>query len=260
MVNMEEISQQVLGYDEKPKSNMEKYGVEFLRRYIDKISEEDIDVIASSIIKTAEIIKANNFDYVIFTGSSRLLLKSLFMDLDIGSSKLLDFNVDENRQVYGRHIFEPTVDEVQDKHFYLKRAECMTKILQQKGVEINNAKIAVIDDHVSGGYKAREYLTIMRELGGLSDYKYIVPLANDSENLRKTIGDNLNHFLISQETDKIFSLLSLLSDALHATDGNRHKVTAELYSRSGEVLFRNTVRDSIKAIRDRIHKDVTKTT
>lgn len=251
-----EISDRITSFDQENKSEREHGNIEHLKMFVERISEEEIEDVATAILETAKFIKESNCDYVVFTGSSRLLLKSLFMGLDTGNAKVLDFNVDENRRVYGRNIFEPTVDKIQSKEFYVERASNMSSILESKGVTIDGAKIMVVDDHVSNGYKAREYLNIMKEISGLSDYKYTVPLANDNEYLRNIVGD-IEHFSIIRNTEKIYGLLGLLSDALRVTDNNRNKVTEELYSKSGEALFRNTVRDIIKAIRKQILKQGT---
>lgn len=252
-MEIQDVSGRVMQLKSIPNSEVERINVDHLKNYIDKITDEDIEDVAHAVLNIANYIKHEKYDVVIFTGSSRLLLRSLFQNLDLGEAKIVWFDVHENDSIYKTDRNKLLSQSRDSDEHYQHRADNMTKILSSKGVNTKNAKIAVVDDHIANGYKARDYLEVMNKVEGLSDFRYIIPLAAAYDHYMDMLdGDLGRHFMIMSHSTKVVGLLALLSDALRVYDGTRIDRTRSKYSEATAVVFKNTVRDFIKILRNKI--------
>ncbi len=236
------------------KTKKEEIDLRYLKSYVEKITNEDIALVAEAVAKIAEFLTLNKYDYAIFTGSSRILLKAIFQGVDLGDTKIISLNPEENKDIYNRKEGDSSLIGFSDDSFYSDRSTLMESVLKQKGVILEGAKIAVVDDHVDNGFKARDYIEIMSRLKDIRDFKFIVPLANENDFVNETIGQNkLSHYWVVKNTNKLFTFMGVLSDALRVTDPERHTETNASFSPEGQKLLRNTVRETIKLIRKNIN-------
>ena len=77
-------------------------------------------------------------------------------------------------------------------------------------------------------------------------------LGRDGEALRSNTGAESNHFILAKEWEYGLTALNIISSAIRATDPDRYHQNSARYSKSAEVVFRNTVRDIVKLIRTKI--------
>ncbi len=131
---------------------------------VEKLSDQDLEDL---LIDCGQVCGAlGDFDYLLITGRSRGLMKSLLKKIDFSEDKVIEFDHDLNSAVY------KSEDTPYEGWRFEKRLERVRSYLEGQVGDLVSLKVAVIDDLVRSGDKATGYLKVLRSLGELSDYAY----------------------------------------------------------------------------------------
>ena len=210
-----------------------------------QLTDEQIKIVESIAKKTVELVKP--YDYILVSGRSRSLSRTLLLASGIDPKKIVSINAYTNASLYKTKQTNNTTHE--------QRVGMFRNFLEKSGVKLP-ASICVVDDLSRSGTKAMSYLVIMNGIRELSSFRYVtLTLSKDFEELRKRLealyGDyfpnyfyNASNLLSAEEQLKAYQLFDEIAYLLDVTHQEYNSGITES-NKQGDEKEKRVARDAL---------------
>lgn len=215
---------------------------------------------AEIVTRVGDVAKfADKFDYIMVTGSSRIVSRSLLQAAGINPRKFIIVDGEANIQAY-KEVDEATSNLTDDE-----RIASLKRLITQKEIPDNRMRVCVVDDHVDSAGKANRYIRIMAQMLELEDYAFTtfsapafgeaaarithisreerIKKAFDSPALAEKFHIPGSADTYNNETDEFFGNLAVVSSVLSSGHSQSHRFSDEV-----KLAARRGLRDALKSV------------
>lgn len=144
------------------------------------VSSEDLAPFDNSAKKLAG--EAENFDYVVVSGSSAPLSRELLIKNGVPEDKIIEFDTSTNDLIYKDVSTNPEIHDILSSLTNEDRISLVREALEEKGVNLEASKkpsFLIVDDHAATGGKAANYLSRFEAVSGVGETKFATLVAED---------------------------------------------------------------------------------